>query len=1205
MRKLVTIQTMLLVALYQLLSASVFAQAPIPAPPDSIEVNLTGGAAGGNFALPAKIVAKSFTGPTTRFNGSNGKPERGSPLYSSQVEPGATFYAVSGGAQAFPSPLRANNPFPNRLGGSSFIAIKQDEEGFKKIWVNLSTGAWRTNATSGTTFDWEYQFRYYLDTKTGEEKASYGTVANANGYAGQEVEFTVDIYFKSVLVINPNPSLIDEKGILKNDLDAIAALKPPFKVKGVSTDGVTKLLLVLETNKKEDVRFTLPDLEDGSFGTLNQPDQRKKELTLPSERAVVDGKEKWLAVAVYTAPDSYGEGHKLKGGRKVPVFITKPANGEKYELSLRLYTPPVILVHGMWSNPKAWEGDEDRRFRNYLNFNGFEIPENQVADYSFNNYSTFDPMNAGLPVRAVEVATLQALRNYGELDIACTQVDVVAHSLGGLMTRSFAQQTYYTKASNYRKGYVHKLITLGTPHLGTPLGPLLYEAKPNILLLNVQPSQGSFFEGLTYNAITQWAKQPIGTCHRDFNPEESNAYANLEETKVKSHAITGTYGVSGLDLVGVIGGLLQILTDRLDLVIGDPMSTHQKVFGNKPNDVIVPLGSQEGKLGAEAVTPFSNTIHSGPSVLSDTETSSIAIQKRVRDLLISNDPDLFAPSFPKPGIRPKKSTMNPDSEGILADGKRLRGGQANSKRTGTGKERVSIVSPGRGEAFDHKAGNKITLKYAPVGGSKPLATLFLIEGVGMVSVPATAPFEATFEITKDMPLGKVNIALLSRDSSGLAMADTSHIFIQASSPITRLSVTPKEILLDSLLRQAPLSLSGKYLDGADSVTVYLNRAGATFRALKGSEIVKVEGAGLVTAVKAGTDLVEVKYGDQTLTVPVTVSPDFALSVLKGDSITFPPIGDREVSDPSFGLTASAASDLPVMFTLVSGPATLHGDILTLTGLGKVTIKAFSEGDIYHRKAQEATQTFCVSPTVPTVTPAVSYCVGETAQPLSATGSNLKWYSASTGGAALAQAPTPATVSAGVTDYYVSQTENGCESLRAKVTVTIKALPAVTLIPFANTVCSTNANFGLSEGSPAGGTYSGPGVSNGIFNATLAGVGSHSITYTYWVNGCMETASQEITVSTCTGIAESELSKSLSLYPNPTGESLHVTFTIPKKTAVELTLFDSKGKEVLRERFSKVSGEFNQRLDLKGKATGIYLLRLTTDEGGIVRRVVKQ
>ncbi len=85
-----------------------------------------------------------------------------------------------------------------------------------------------------------------------------------------------------------------------------------------------------------------------------------------------------------------------------------------------------------------------------------------------------------------------------------------------------------------------------------------------------------------------------------------------------------------------------------------------------------------------------------------------------------------------------------------------------------------------------------------------------------------------------------------------------------------------------------------------------------------------------------------------------------------------------------------------------------------------------------------------TPTAPTTAP-ISYCQSSTAIPLTATGSNLLWYTTATGGVGSATAPTPITITAGSTTYYVTQTLNGCESPRAAIIVDITATPAVPVV----------------------------------------------------------------------------------------------------------------------------------------------------------------
>lgn len=79
-----------------------------------------------------------------------------------------------------------------------------------------------------------------------------------------------------------------------------------------------------------------------------------------------------------------------------------------------------------------------------------------------------------------------------------------------------------------------------------------------------------------------------------------------------------------------------------------------------------------------------------------------------------------------------------------------------------------------------------------------------------------------------------------------------------------------------------------------------------------------------------------------------------------------------------------------------------------------------------------------TPSAPTVSSPVGYCQNATASQLTATGTGLLWYTASTGGSGNSTAPTPSTTSLGATDYFVSQTVNSCESSRASITVNISA-----------------------------------------------------------------------------------------------------------------------------------------------------------------------
>ncbi|MEJ1237355.1 ELWxxDGT repeat protein [Chryseolinea sp. T2] len=75
------------------------------------------------------------------------------------------------------------------------------------------------------------------------------------------------------------------------------------------------------------------------------------------------------------------------------------------------------------------------------------------------------------------------------------------------------------------------------------------------------------------------------------------------------------------------------------------------------------------------------------------------------------------------------------------------------------------------------------------------------------------------------------------------------------------------------------------------------------------------------------------------------------------SLTFEQIGDRSVGDSPFSLLAASTSGLAVVFSIKSGPATIAGNTLTITGAGNITVKASQPGNNIYEPAADVAQTF--------------------------------------------------------------------------------------------------------------------------------------------------------------------------------------------------------------------------------------------------------
>ena len=117
-----------------------------------------------------------------------------------------------------------------------------------------------------------------------------------------------------------------------------------------------------------------------------------------------------------------------------------------------------------------------------------------------------------------------------------------------------------------------------------------------------------------------------------------------------------------------------------------------------------------------------------------------------------------------------------------------------------------------------------------------------------------------------------------------------------------------------------------------------------------------------------------------------------LIIAKADqTISFPALPDHTMGDAPFGLSATASpSSLPVAFTVVSGPATLAGNTVTLTGTGTVTIRASQGGATSYNAAPNVDRSFAVlrpSPMITWATPvAITFGTALNATHLNATAS---------------------------------------------------------------------------------------------------------------------------------------------------------------------------------------------------------------------------
>ena len=79
------------------------------------------------------------------------------------------------------------------------------------------------------------------------------------------------------------------------------------------------------------------------------------------------------------------------------------------------------------------------------------------------------------------------------------------------------------------------------------------------------------------------------------------------------------------------------------------------------------------------------------------------------------------------------------------------------------------------------------------------------------------------------------------------------------------------------------------------------------------------------------------------------------------AITFPGPASQPFSFAPLALSGNATSGLPVSFSVLSGPASLAGSSLTLTGTGNITVRASQAGDTTYAAAANVDRTFAITP----------------------------------------------------------------------------------------------------------------------------------------------------------------------------------------------------------------------------------------------------
>ena len=187
------------------------------------------------------------------------------------------------------------------------------------------------------------------------------------------------------------------------------------------------------------------------------------------------------------------------------------------------------------------------------------------------------------------------------------------------------------------------------------------------------------------------------------------------------------------------------------------------------------------------------------------------------------------------------------------------------------------------------------------------------------------------------------------------------------------------------------------------------------------------------------------------------------------------------------------------------------------------------------------------------------------------------------------------VSPGTYDFTYTVTSGSCGTDAQTISITVNALPTVTLGAFAaDTVCDNGGIVALPAGTPAGGTYSGTAVTGSNFDPAAAGMGWHTITYSYTDgNGCTAEATDDIYVDMCASLNSIGDINGFSMYPNPANDVVVVASELVENA--NIVIRNLQGKIVNTMTLSNGSIEFS----VSNWESGMYLLQIENVDGNII------
>jgi pimeloyl-ACP methyl ester carboxylesterase len=442
-------------------------------------------------------------------------------------------------------------------------------------------------------------------------------------------------------LLDPVPSLLSGSAVTTN-VNVLAS--KGRVVEGTAADSASELVLRIPANAVGE-QFTITvindqgqqstsSIEDGGLGAIGTTSFTSSQLTVTA----VSTTSGPVAFAIYGSPLDFPrpQGQDVNSSdRFISLQVLALDTKLSSETSVTLLRPPLVLIHGLWASPQSWSDftpliTDPRWVISMADYS--KVIGGQIKSYSPPVPSWAKGSIASTPASALGFAynaptvlsqingfitSFKNGMNPANVVVAGVQADIVAHSMGGDITRTMPMLTKFYSPTTFALGFIHKVVTIGTPHWGSPLATMLLNSNNECVRGVLTQSGSPSFSSVTFQNGTTTTGGVADLRGNGFGGALSPALQRLQNPI--AHPLP-TALIQGLESQSQLDGLDTspvALSIRI-LCFGDSLAGHltstgwPKIFG-QDSDSIVPALSEVA--GLTDFTLVNGVIHSQSSEL--------------------------------------------------------------------------------------------------------------------------------------------------------------------------------------------------------------------------------------------------------------------------------------------------------------------------------------------------------------------------------------------------------------------------------------------------------------------------------------------------------------------------------------------------------------------------------------------------------------